>query len=163
MSYEYKFPEGYSDLLGFANKHIKALEPQDVNMFETVTTPPSRGTPYFNKTIKMPVAASMGFWTNIGDYDAPAQLVYGAKNPMKFKTDPIFSKYFAYSGMNVAFRSEWYPWCKFINNKRFDDIFAGYLFQKKAYSMGYCFNLNGLKVKHARQSNVWQNLKDESI
>ena len=143
-------------------KHLDALQPQEVEMFQTVTDPPSRGTPYFQRTAKMPVAASMGFWTEIGDYDAPGQLIHGARKPMEFRRDPIHGKYFPLCGMNLAFRSEWWPWCQFIDVPRFDDIWQGFLCHKKAYAEGYCFNLNGPVVRHSRQSNVWQNLRDEA-
>jgi hypothetical protein len=65
--------------------------------------------------------------------------------------------------MNLAFRpKEWAPWCSFINVPRFDDIWMGWLWQKEAYRRMACFNLNGPFVKHSRQSNVWQNLRDET-
>lgn len=143
-------------------KHLAALEPQPVEMFTVVTTPASRGTPYFNRTLTMPVAASMGFWTEIGDYDAPAQLVHGATHPMEFFRSTIHGTYFPLCGMNLAFRASWWPWCQFINVPRFDDIWQGFLWQKRAYADGFCFNLNGPLVRHSRQSNVWQNLRDEA-
>ena len=61
---------------GGLSQLIEALQPQDVAMLEEVTYPPSRGTPYFdiNKTMKMPVAASMGFWEENGDHCAVRQL-----------------------------------------------------------------------------------------
>ena len=143
-------------------KHLAALEPQPVEMFAIVTDPPSRGTPYFTRHITMPVAASMGFWTEVGDYDAPAQLVHGARKPMDFRRETIHGKYFPLCGMNLAFRAEWWPWCQFIDVPRFDDIWQGFLWQKKAYSTGHCFNLAGPLVRHSRQSNVWANLRDEA-
>lgn len=142
--------------------HNKALLPQPIELFETITQPQSRGTPYFNKSITMPVAASMGYWLNIGDYDAPSQLVYGATNPMRFSRTTIYGKYFALSGMNLAFHSHWYPYCKFIDIPRFDDIWSGFIWQKVAYTKGYCFNLNGPLVTHSRQSNIWLNLLQEA-
>lgn len=142
--------------------HNLALQPQQVELFETVTVPQSRGTPYFNRSIQREVAASMGFWLNIGDYDAPSQLAFTATNPMQFARKTIHDKYFALSGMNIAFRSEWYPYCKFVDIARFDDIWSGLIWQKRAYELGYCFNLNGPLVTHSRQSNVWANLKDEA-
>lgn len=157
------FPESGQSLEEFIAAHEQALEPQPVEMFEAVTDPPSRGTPYFNRTVKMLVAASMGFWTNIGDYDAPGQLVHGATKPMLFKRKAMFGRYFPLCGMNLAFRvSEW-PWCQFIDVPRFDDIWQGFLWQRHAFAEGKCFNLNGPLVRHSRQSNVWKNLKDESL
>lgn len=153
---------GPQTLTDLAVAHIKALAPQDVEMFRVVTDPPSRGTPYFSRTVKMPVAASLGFWTHVGDYDACAQLVRGATTPMRFDQRPIFGQAFAYCGMNVAFYATEWPHCQFVNVPRFDDIWAGFIFQKIAYAQGRCFNLGGPLVKHSRQSAVFQNLRDEA-
>jgi hypothetical protein len=157
------FPHDGQSFSDFIQQHERALEPQSVVMFDAVTEPPSRGTPYFSRTIQMPVAASMGFWSHVGDYDAPSQLVHGALKPMSFDRSPKFGRYFPLCGMNLAFRAEEWPWCQFINVARFDDIWQGFVWQKKAYASGQCFNLNGPIVRHSRQSNVWANLKDESI
>lgn len=148
----------------FIERHLTALEPVEVEMFQQVTTPPSRGTPYFERTVRMPVAASMGFWTGIGDYDAPHQLAFGGAHPMVFSTAPIYGRYFPLCGMNLAFRpAQWSPWCRFVDIPRFDDIWQGFLWQKKAYAEGYCFNLEGPMVQHSRQSDVWANLRDETL
>lgn len=157
------FPHEGMSLGEFIEAHERALNPQSVEMFDIVTDPPSRGTPYFNRSMNMPVAASMGFWTHIGDYDAPGQLVHGATKPMEFQRRSITGKYFPLCGMNLAFKVEEWPWCQFIDVPRFDDIWQGFLWQKKAYFDGKCFNLAGPLVRHSRQSNVWQNLKDESV
>lgn len=146
----------------FIHRHMDALEPQEVEMYEQVTDPPSRGTPYFTRTRTMPVAGSMGFWEHVGDYDAPGQLVHGATCPMTFKKAPIFGKYFPLSGMNLAFRVGWAKHVEFVDLPRWDDIFMGYVWQRVAYQLGFCFNLGGPVVRHSRQSNVWENLKDEA-
>lgn len=143
----------------FANLHMDALEPQEVELFEAVTDPPSRGTPYHNRTVRMPVAASMGFWDDVPDWDAPSQLVRGDK-PMQARRKTMFWRFFPLSGMNLAFRSEWAR--DFIDVPRFDDIWMGFSLQREAYDKGHCFNLNGPTVRHSRQSNVWANLKIEA-
>lgn len=151
------------DLETLAAKHSAALNCQDVDAFRVVTNPPSRGTPYFNRTTAMPVAASMGFWNEVPDYDAAHQLVNGARHPMEFHRATIYGQYFPLCGMNLAFRPrKWLPWCRFINVPRFDDIWMGWLWQKKAYAEGYCFNLNGPLITHSRQSYVFQNMRDEA-
>jgi hypothetical protein len=157
------FPHNEQTLGEFIAEHERCLLPQKVVMFDEVTNPPSRGTPYFERTIEMPVAASMGFWTHIGDYDAPGQLVHGATKPMSFDRSTRFGRYFPLCGMNIAFRLEEWPWCQFINVPRFDDIWQGFIWQKKAYARGQCFNLSGPLVRHSRQSNVWANLRDEAV
>jgi len=134
-----------------------------VTLFEVVTDPPSRGTPYSELTVNLPVAASMGFWTEIGDYCAVRQLAFDGA-PMTFKREPIFWRYFPLCGMNLAFRpADWMPWCRFIDVPRYDDIWMGWLWQRKAYESGYCFNLNGPLVHHSRKSNVWSNLEHEAL
>lgn len=154
--------EEASTLEALAELHIKALEPQRVKMFDVVTNPPSRGTPYGDLTMEMPVAASMGFWTEVGDYCASRQLAFDGA-PMEFKRETIFGRYFPLCGMNLAFRpGDWHPWNQFINVDRFDDIWQGWLWQKEAYRRGFCFNLNGPLIRHSRQSNVWNNLRLEA-
>ena len=152
-----------NSLEGLLDAHVRALEPQPVALFRTVTDPPSRGTPYGDMMLKMPVAASMGFWNQVPDYCAVRQLAFATK-PMVFQREAIYGSYFALCGMNLAFRpSDWLPWCQFIDVPRFDDIWMGWLWQKEAYQRGYCFNLNGPLVTHARQSNVWKNLQQEAM
>jgi len=155
------FPEDGQTLSNFIGAHESALQPQPVEMFEAVTDPPSRGTPYFNHTVRMPVAASMGFWSEIGDYDAPGQLVHGARHPMTFSRKAMHGRYFPLCGMNLAFKATEWPWCQFVDVPRFDDIWQGFIWQRNAYAAGQCFNLSGPIVRHSRQSNVWANLRDE--
>jgi hypothetical protein len=145
-----------------AEHHVSALKPQPVRMFDVVTDPPSRGTPYGDLTITMPVAASMGFWTDVGDYCAVRQLAHGPR-PMTFVREAVHGRSFPLCGMNLAFRpAEWAPWCTFVDVPRFDDIWMGWLWQREAYARGACFNLAGPLVRHSRQSNVWRNLRDEA-
>lgn len=145
----------------FAEAHLAALEPAEVELYEVVTDPPSRGTPYFNRTVKMPVAASMGFWTRNPDYDAARSLT--TFHEPEFKQKAMHWRFFPFSGMNCAFKREFWPHFKFDESApRFDDIFMGYRLQAEAYKRGHCINLNGPLVQHVRQSNVWENLKVEA-
>lgn len=162
--YPCKVPEGQMQhtLYTFGLDHVVALQPQEVLSVTCATWPPSRGTPYHKRTLKMPVAASMGFWEGVPDLDAPSQLVHGAFKELSFYPDVIHGRYFPLCGMNLAFHVKEYPWCRFINVNRFDDIWQGWLWQRKAYAEGKCFNLRGPRVHHARQSNVWANLKIEA-
>lgn len=142
--------------------HVAALQPQPVQRFQVVTDPASRGTPFHTLDMTMPVAASIGFWTEIGDYCAVRQLAHEAR-PMACFPQTVFADYFPLCGMNLAFRPKhWEPWCTFIDVPRFDDIWMGWLWQRHAYARGYCFNLCGPVVKHSRQSNVWKNLEHEA-
>jgi len=146
-----------------ARLHVEQLTPTVVeSMFVAVTDPPSRGTPYFDRTVTMPVAASMGFWEGIGDYDAARQLAH-SQGPMTFRYQAIHGRYFPLCGMNLAFRpGDWDPWWRFVDVPRFDDIWSGWMWQRHAYGLGYCFNLNGPPVQHVRQSNPWRNLQVEA-
>jgi hypothetical protein len=143
------------------DEHIKALEPKAVRMFVQVSNPASRGTPYRSLDFTYPVAASMGFWINHPDFDAVNSLAVGETAECNFARIPIFGRYFAFSGMNFAFRRNWINEAKLINVPRFDDIWMGLVWQKVAYEKGYCFNLGGPVINHVRQSNVWKNLQDE--
>lgn len=155
------YPVGDMNLQDWIEGHIIALENQEVEMFEVITKPQSRGTPYYNRTIKMPVAASIGFWEGVPDWDAVSQIVRGDEK-MTFSRKTIYGKHFAFSGMNFAFHRQWIDCAQLFNIERFDDIFMGFIWQKKAYELKYCFNLNGPLVYHSRQSNAWNNLKIES-
>jgi hypothetical protein len=149
-------------MTSFITAHRRALEPQSVTLYAAVTEPPSRGTPYEARHVVMPVAASMGFWKEVPDYCAVRQLAF-RNDPMTYHSQIVFGKYFSLCGMNLAFRPmEWLPWCTFIDVPRFDDIWMGWLWQREAYRRMACFNLHGPFVTHARQSNVWQNLRDET-
>ncbi|NOT09705.1 MAG: hypothetical protein HOP28_16045 [Gemmatimonadales bacterium] len=157
------FPHETQTLGQLVEAHVKALQPQPVKLFSAVTRPVSRGTPYMTRTVEMPVAASMGFWTEIGDYCAVRQLAHNGR-PMTFDDRPVFGRYFPLCGMNIAFRPlEWEPWFRFIEVPRFDDIWMGWLWQREAYRRLHCFNLAGPMVRHARQSNVWKNLQQEAV
>lgn len=155
------YPCDHRPLDALANIHSSLLDlPTQGQWFTTVTTPPSRGTPY-NIPTRLP-AAVMGFWTDNGDYDAVHQLVHGPTHKMTFNTNVVDSTYFPLCGMNLSFKpKDWLPWCQFIDVPRFDDIWMGWLWQHEAYRRGYCFRLDGPKVRHSRQSNVWKNLQLE--
>lgn len=158
------FPDeaGPRTLPELAEAHAAALDPQPVALFRAVTEPPSRGTPYSQLTVEMPVAASMGFWTGVGDYCAPRQLALGAP-PMRFDRAAVHGQYFPLCGMNLAFRPrEWLPWCRLVDVPRFDDIWMGWLWQREAYRRGCCFNLGGPLVRHSRQSDPFRNLEVEA-
>ena len=150
-------------LQSFIDAHVTSLTtPLAIPLFAQITTPRSRGTPYEQLTVDLAPAASMGYWQDVGDYDACCQLVHGARTPMEFERGGIFNQYFAMSGMNIAFWAADWPWFKFVDIPRFDDIWMGFLFQKYAYHHRRCISLNGPSVHHSRQSNVWENLKQEA-
>lgn len=157
------FPsESCKTLDGLIHGHLHSLKPKLVNRFRAITIPSSRGTPYFNRTIEMPVAASFGWWENIPDRDAVRQLADGEYAPMQFHKQTIFGDYFAGSGMNVAFNAMWFSDFKFIPVSRWDDIWGFWILQRIAYDRGYCFSFEGPTCVHSRQSDVFSNLQDEA-
>jgi len=148
----------------FVSGHLKALKPQEVIMCVPTILPQPRGTPYEKKTIKMPVAASLGFWTDYPDLDAISALVLGPQpDEVRYLTSPVHGKVFPFCGMNFAFRREWVEngCAQLVNIPRWDDIFMGWIWEKVAYEQGHCFNFGGPFVRHIRQSNIWKNLKEE--
>jgi reversibly glycosylated polypeptide len=149
------------NLVDFAQDHIAALQPQPVKMVFPTTDPPSRGTPYRHRDIKMKVAASMGFWNIYPDFDAMSALVHGEKMEIAHAIGTIYQRYFPFCGMNFAFHRDQFDCAVLIDVPRFDDIWMGWIWEKVAYEKGLCFNLSGPRVNHVRQSKVWENLQQE--
>jgi hypothetical protein len=143
--------------------HLACLEPQEYPVFEVTTEPAARGVPYFNRTIKLPVAASVGWWSGMPDRDAARQLIEGVTAPMAYKKKVVYGRPTVLCGMNIAFRPAiWGEWATFLNVSRMDDIFMSWLWCKEAARRNHCFNLNGPTVRHSRQSNLWSSLRDEA-
>ena len=156
-------PASPQNLQELVAAHIACLEPQEFPVFEVTTNPPARGVPYFNRTIKLPVAASVGWWNGIPDRDAARQLVEGAHAPMEYQRRLVYGRPTMLCGMNIAFRpKDWWPWCSFIEVSRMDDVFMSWLWCKEAARCNHCFNLNGPTLLHSRQSKVFSSLVDES-
>lgn len=156
------FPEyGGNTIYEFIRGHAKALQPQKVQRVVASTIPNSRGTPYRNGHMEMPVAASMGFWTDYPDFDAITALYLGETAKVEFNRRVIFGPYFPFCGMNFAFHRDWIDEAVLVNAPRWDDIWMGWVWEKIAYEKGFCFNLQGPTVRHSRQSNVWKNLWEE--
>lgn len=157
------YPGDESTLPNHARAHLAALQPARADLYHVVTSPPSRGTPYSELAATLPVAASMGYWTGIGDYCAVRQLAHRAAPMEVLDRGAVYWRWFSLCGMNLAYRPiDWLPWCNFIEVPRFDDIWMGWLWQREAYRRGFCFNLGGPMVRHVRQSNPWRNLIEET-
>lgn len=153
-------PQTLEDLAG---QHIAALQPQPVPMMDVTTTPIARGIPYFNRTITMPVAASIGYWSGMPDRDAARQLAEGVATGMDFERRVSYGKSTMLCGMNIAFKPhDWFPWCSLIEVSRLDDVFMSWLWSKEAARRGHCFNYAGPMISHKRQSHVFNSLIDEA-
>ncbi len=146
-----------------AAAHLKCLEPQDFPLMEIMTEPVARGVPYFNRTAKLPVAISVGWWAGMPDRDAAHQLVQGVTSPMFFKQRVVYGRPVMVCGMNIAFRpSEWIPWCDFLPVSRFDDVLQSWLWCKEISRRNHCINFHGPTLTHSRQSDVFSSLVDEA-
>ncbi len=156
------YPNNEMALEKLVECHLKSLVSVSQE-FRRVTRPPSRGNPHTRsgRYRQMEVAASMGYWSGVGDVDAVTQIVLGHELSNHLE-DRLHGGYFPLCGMNLAFHLKWWPWCQFVEVPRFDDIWMGFLWQKRAYATGCCFSLEGPWVHHARQSNVWKNLVAEA-
>lgn len=154
----------HSTLDEFIEDHAKALEAQKVQMVVPTMLPHPRGFPYQSRHITMPTAASIGLWVGIPDLDAMSQLVLGAEpDEVQLLQSSLHGVMFPFCGMNFAFRpKDWLDCAQLIDVPRFDDIWMGWIWEKVAYDRGCCFNMNGPLVRHVRQSNVWQNLVEET-
>jgi hypothetical protein len=156
-------PRAEDPLQELIDDHKAALEPQEVQMVVPTMLPTPRGMPYLNRTIKMQTAASIGLWTGYPDLDAMSALVLGPQpEGCQFLVSCVHGVMFPFCGMNYAFYKDQWDCAVHIDVPRFDDIWMGWIWEKVAYDKGKCFNMNGPKVEHVRQSNVWQNLEEET-
>jgi hypothetical protein len=156
-------PQDTNPLQTFIDAHVECLKKQEVRMVYPTMIPMPRGMPYRDRTIKMDVAASIGLWTNIPDLDAMSQLVLGdTPSEITLLRQSIYGVMFPFCGMNFAFKAKYWADCAvLIDVPRFDDIWMGWIWEKVAYDRGCCFNTAGPLVRHARQSDVWNNLEQE--
>lgn len=152
-----------TNLHDFAHAHIRNLRNQPVRKVYPTMFPNPRGMPYRNLDVMFPVAASIGLWSQNPDLDALYSLVCG-NPPPEFQLRPMtyHGDFFPFSGMNFCFHKDWADCAVLIDVPRFDDIWMGWIWEKVAYDRGHAFSTKGPLVRHARQSNVWQNLEDEA-
>ncbi len=146
-----------------AAAHLVCLEPQEFPLMEVMTNPPARGVPYFNRTAKLPVAISAGWWAGMPDRDAARQLVEGVTKPMYYRQEIVYGRPAMICGMNMAFRpSDWWPWCQFLPVSRLDDVFQSWLWTKEIARRNHCINFKGPTLLHSRASDVFSSLIDEA-
>lgn len=158
-----RYHEGPQTLEALMAAHLACLEPQEYPVFEVTTSPAARGVPYFNRSIKLPVAASVGWWVGMPDRDAARQLIEGATAEMRYDRKIIYGRPTMLCGMCIAFRPrDWAPWSDFLNVSRMDDVFMSWLWCKEAARRNHCFNLGGPTIRHSRQSKVFSSLIDEA-
>jgi hypothetical protein len=145
----------------FVYAHVAELKKEvALPLYEKVTEPKSRGTPYHAFCNKKKVAISMGFWEGTPDYDAYYE--FSRMGKPEFIQTYFYRKYISLCGMNFAFTRKFAPLMLMPSIEHYDDIWMGWLAQKYIYDMGYCVSTNGPKIFHRRQSNCKHNLVVES-
>ena len=149
--------------------HLDILDKRVPTSWITTAEPYMRGFPWEIRD-EAPVMISHGCWTEVPDLDAPTQLVCGSKVQTEFYVGPIPKGIFApICGMNVAFRREvlphlyWAPTKELPGAERFDDIWAFLFAFPHLWKQNWAVFTGGAKVVHKRASNVFKNLRQESL
>lgn len=127
-----------------------------------------RGFPYGLRE-EAEVVLSHGVWDNVADWDAPTQLVLGAKREVLFPKMPIpKGVLYPMCGMNIAFKRKMLPhmyqapfWLE-QGFGRLDDILCGIYSKKEIDKAGWAAVTGYARVFHERASNVFKNLKLEA-
>ncbi|KKQ40899.1 MAG: putative UDP-arabinopyranose mutase 4 [Microgenomates group bacterium GW2011_GWC1_37_8] len=160
----------YIDGESFVKEHIKQLEIDNGKWLWTTEEIRARGIPYMNTGKGRETMINMGFWKLNADFDAPTQLVYGAREVPPKILSPIPQGYYApLCGMNLSFKrdavgmmfqplmgEEYGIW-------RLDDIWCGIIAKKICDHLEYNIRAGNPSIIHSRASNVWTNLKRESL
>jgi len=132
----------------------------------------TRGLPYKNLGIVDDVVCNMGLWANNGDWDSVQSL--SNPNLSNYFTPPSHSflahpkHRYPFCGMNIFFRSDLVPCMYFpLMGKdqpysRFDDIWAGWIFQKILSHLNFSWSIGEPWVEHQRASDPFVNLIKEA-
>lgn len=152
----------------FLSKHIYRLNHLTERWIWTTKDIKPRGVPYMNKGYRE-VVINMGFWRNVADFDAPTQLVYGAREVEPNILNPVpVGQYFPMSGMNLSFKRDVIPMMYFplmghgYQYDRFGDIWCGIMVKKICDHLGLAITAGSPSVIHDKASNVWVNLQKEA-
>lgn len=134
----------------------------------------ARGIPYqLSPQIsrRINVGLSMGLWAGVPDLDAVTTLSRGCPTnyvpPLEVRVVGRH-QYEPFCDMNFAVRADVLPilYCPLMGEGqrggRFDDIFAGVVAKKCLDHLGLAMTVGSPIVKHARASNVWNNLRREA-
>lgn len=148
--------------------HIDALESRVPISWISTASEYMRGFPYGIRE-EAEVVLSHGVWENVADWDAPTQLVLGAKRPVSFPKMPIpRGVLYPMCGMNIAFKRKMLPhmyqapfWLE-QGIGRVDDILCGIYSKKEIDAQGWAAVTGYARVWHERASNVFKNLKLEA-
>ncbi len=123
-----------------------------------------------------PVCLSHGVWKGTPDFDAPTQFLYPNEKDIEFnKTNIPKGVLFPLCAMNFAFTREMLPWVYqapmgprlaefgLPAGDRFADIWAGVVMKLAADENKLGVVTGFATVNHTRASNVFTNLRKESI
>lgn len=148
--------------------HLEALNKRVPISWTSTASEYMRGFPYGIRD-EAEVVLSHGVWDNVADWDAPTQLVLGAKRPVTFPKMPIpRGVLYPMCGMNIAFKRKMLPhmyqapfWLE-QGIGRVDDILCGIYSKKEIDKAGDAVVTGYARVFHERASNVYKNLKLEA-
>lgn len=148
--------------------HIDALNKMVPISWISTASEYMRGFPYGLRE-EAEVVLSHGVWDNVADWDAPTQLVLGAKREVTFPKMAI-PKGILYPmcGMNIAFKRKMLaymyqaPFWLEQGIGRVDDIICGIYSKKYIDEQNWAAVTGYARVFHERASNVFKNLKLEA-
>lgn len=125
---------------------------------------------------KWPVMLSHGVWNGVPDFDAPTQFLNPDVKDIAFnKTNIPKGALFPLCAMNFAFRRELMPYVyqapmgkrlaeyDLPVGDRFADIWSGVVLKRWMDTKGYAAVTGYATIYHSRASNVFANMKKESI
>lgn len=125
---------------------------------------------------KWPVMLSHGVWNGVPDFDAPTQFLNPNVMDIAFnKTNIPKGALFPLCAMNFAFRRELMPYVyqapmgkrlaefDLPVGDRFADIWSGVVLKRWMDKQGYAAVTGYSTIYHSRASNVFANMKKESI
>ena len=125
---------------------------------------------------KWPVMLSHGVWNGVPDFDAPTQFLNPDVKDIAFnKTNIPKGVLFPLCAMNFAFRRELMPYVyqapmgkrlaefDLPIGDRFADIWSGVVLKRWMDTQGYAAVTGHATIYHSRASNVFANMKKESI
>ncbi|AMV40976.1 hypothetical protein [Planctomyces sp. SH-PL62] len=154
----------------YLSEHLQALHATP-RWSESVPGLRTRGLPYDDRGVLPNVMLNVGLWTGVPDFDAPHQLVRGTMTDFVPPDDGRVlprGQYAPICGMNLCFRREFAPLAYFPLQgegwpyRRFDDIWFGVIAQKACDHLGWQITMGRPWVRHARASDVYQNLVKEA-
>jgi hypothetical protein len=165
----------------FLEEHLRALRGRE-KWFNSLPKVRPRGVPYKDRGELEGVVVNHGLWTNVLDYDAPAQLVDPQPEELPFDSRLVpRDMYFPMCGMNVMWRTDVTPLMyhllmgsrveSFLDGTpmlrrlpfdRLGDIWCGILMKRIADVRGLSVSTGMPYIRHDRASDPFVNLVKEA-